>query len=417
MASHDSTANDISTLNGLFKEIYADKIKDLTPEGVILYKEIPFVQESKQTGNLYHVPVVLGSEHGFTYGGAQGEAFNLNDAVAGVMKDATVQGYEMVLRSRISVGAISRSLKGGKQAFENASKHLVSNMLKSMTKRLEIQLMYGQTDIGTVETVTLNDTQFTIEEENFIPGVWAGAEGMKISVDGTKATVGSVDFETRIVTVLDDAGAALQLPAKTAGSAITFFGASGKEFAGIDKIISQSTGTLFGIEVGSYSLWKGNVLGEASAARALTLSLIEDAVEAAVEKGLTEQDVVAIVNPASWNNLLSEQTAKRSFDSSYKSEKMENGSSSIEFYGQNGKISVKPSIYCKKGSAYILCMEEFLRVGSRDISFDLPGFEGEFIFALQGANGYEMRAYTDQALLCTAPAKNTILRNVHGVPA
>ena len=50
-------------------------------------------------------------------------------------------------------------------------------------------------------------------------------------------------------------------------------------------------------------------------------------------------------------------------------------------------------------------MDEFQRVGSRDISFDLPGFEGEFIFALEGKHAYEMRAYTDQALLCTSPAK------------
>ena len=409
-------ANNIESLNGLFKEIYADKIKDLTPEGVILYKEIPFVAESKTTGNLYHVPVVLGSEHGFTYGGKNGTAFDLNKSVAGQMEDATVQGYEMVLRSRISVGAISRSLKGGKQAFENASKHLVQNMLKSMTKRLEIQLMYGQANVGVVSAVSGND--ITIEAADFIPGVWAGAEGMKIdifSADGltNRNALGplaagieviNVDFDTKVITV-DDATGVL------ATDTIHFKGSrsgsnSFNEFKGVDAMLTQTSDELFGIQVGSYSLWKGNVL---TGTGSLTLTTIEEAVQRAVEKGLSEQDVCAIVSPATWNDLLTEQTAKRAFDSSYSSDKLERGSTEIEFYGQNGKISVKPSIYCKDGRAYILCMDEFLRVGSRDISFDLPGFEGEFIFALEGSHAYEMRAYTDQALLCTAPAKNTVI--------
>ena len=44
-----------------------------------------------------------------TYGGSNGDAFALNSSIAGVMKEAQVQGYEMVLRSVLSVGAASRS--------------------------------------------------------------------------------------------------------------------------------------------------------------------------------------------------------------------------------------------------------------------------------------------------------------------
>lgn len=412
-----ATTNDVDQLNGLFKEIYHDKIQDLIPEGVILYKEIPFVSESKVTGNLYHVPVVLGQEHGFSYGGPDGSAFTLNEAVAGVMKDATVQGFEMVLRSKISVGAISRSLKGGKQAFENASKHLVQNMLKSMTKRLEAQLMYGQTNIGVV--ASLSSQEITLEVSDFAPGIWAGAEGMIIDVFTAAGAVrqaglvvSAIDFDTKVVTVVGTTTGIVstdEINFKGAREASNVY----NEFIGIDAIISQATGNLFGISTTAYSLWNGNVLDNGGTPRDLTLAIIEDAVEKAVEKGLTEQDVCALVNPASWNKLLTEQVAKRAFDQSYSSDKSVAGSSTIEFYGQNGKITVKPSIYCKQGSAYILCLEEFQRVGSRDISFDLPGFEGEFIFALENTHAYEMRAYTDQALLCVAPSKNTVIRDLN----
>lgn len=58
------SVNTVDTLNGYFKESYADHIKDLVPEGVKLLKMIDFNSADKATGNLYHVPLDLGLEHG-----------------------------------------------------------------------------------------------------------------------------------------------------------------------------------------------------------------------------------------------------------------------------------------------------------------------------------------------------------------
>lgn len=46
-----ATANNIQTLNGLFKEVYADKLEHLIPEGVKVYNLIKFAQRNKQPGN------------------------------------------------------------------------------------------------------------------------------------------------------------------------------------------------------------------------------------------------------------------------------------------------------------------------------------------------------------------------------
>ena len=46
--------NTIGNLNGLFKETYADKLKDLIPEGLKLIKDIKFMSKDKQPGNLFH---------------------------------------------------------------------------------------------------------------------------------------------------------------------------------------------------------------------------------------------------------------------------------------------------------------------------------------------------------------------------
>ena len=172
-----SQANTIDTLNGLFQEVYADKIENLIPDGVKLYNMIPFNKESKALGNLYHQPVVLGLEHGVTYGGPNGDAFALNSSIAGVMKDAQVQGYEMVLRSVLSVGAASRSMNSN-SSFEKSTKHLVANMLRSFSRRLEVQLLYGKRGIGAIASVTTNAAgdELFISDASWAPGFWGGSE-------------------------------------------------------------------------------------------------------------------------------------------------------------------------------------------------------------------------------------------------
>ena len=44
----------LGNLNGLFKEVYADKLKELIPDMVKLLNMIKFMSKDKQPGNLYH---------------------------------------------------------------------------------------------------------------------------------------------------------------------------------------------------------------------------------------------------------------------------------------------------------------------------------------------------------------------------
>lgn len=46
--------NSIGNLNGLFKEVYADKLKELIPDGVKFLNMIKFSQRSDSLGNLFH---------------------------------------------------------------------------------------------------------------------------------------------------------------------------------------------------------------------------------------------------------------------------------------------------------------------------------------------------------------------------
>lgn len=401
----------VDNLNGLFKEVYANKVKDLVPEGVKLFNMVPFMSSEKQLGGTYHQPISLGLEHGFTYGGDTGAVFSLNASIASAMEDAQVKGCELVLRSAISIGAAARSVSS-KNAFEQATKRIVQVMLKSMHIRLEAQMMYGQVGLGAISAVATNDV--TIAAAEWAAGIWAGAKNMKVNIrqaGGTTrgdATITAVNLDTRTLT-LDSA------PVGTAATDIIwYFGAYGKEFAGLHKMISN-TGTIFNVDASEYELFKGNVIDGGTDADAgaafISFDLIEKAVTKAMEKGLMDEDVTALVNPKHWDKLLSDLNAKRQIDSSYSSKELNEGANSIKFHGQNGTIEIVSSLFVKEGYAYVLPIKELERVGSTEVTFQMPGVEeGRFFRLLNDDNGYELRLYTDQALFCPVIGQLSMIR-------
>lgn len=413
------SVNTVATLDGHFKEVYASKIRDLVPEGMKMLKLAEFSAAEKLLGNLYHQPVVLGLEHGFTYGGSAGEAFLLNAAVASPNRDAQVKGHELVLVSAISVGAASRSISS-KAAFEQETKRLVQNMLKSTQIRMEIQLMYGQSGIAKVAIVAGN--LLTICGSEWAAGIWSGSKNAALEIRSQagvlRGTCNVVKPDLKNQTVEVDvmpAGVSGNVDSENAGADVVYFkGAYNKEFAGLHKIITN-TSTIFNIDAAEFDLFKGNTVlcGTSEAAKAfISFEKVEEAIALCMEKGLTEEDVVCLVNPKHWNKLMTEQAAKRQYDTSYSSEKMENGSKSLIFYGQNGKIEIHASLFVKEGFAYIFPPAELERIGSSDITFERPGFPGKFFREMETSNGYELRAYSDQALFTSAPGKMAVLKYI-----
>jgi hypothetical protein len=389
-----TAANGLSTLNGFFKEAYADKLGELIPDGVKLLNKIKFMSKDKQPGNLYHQPVILGLEHGVP--------------VAGVVKDAQIKGNPVVMRSLLGYVAASRAAQGGSKAFMDATKFLVANMLRSMSKKLEIEMLYGQMGYATVASAT--GAVITITTSEWAPGIWAGAEGMPIefrSADGTisrgEAEVKSVDMDSRTVTLKS------VVPSLVSTDVIWHRGAFGNEFPGIHKILSITSGTLFNIDVGSYNLFRGNIYSAGSAA--LSFTKMNQGAARAVEKGL-DSTLLALVNPRAWANMLNDQAALRQYDSSYSSAEVQNGSKSIKFHSQNGEIEIEPSIYVKEGYAYLLDMSCWFRVGSTDMTFKRPGQGEEFFRDLENSAAYELRLYSDQALFCHRPGTNVLVNNI-----
>jgi hypothetical protein len=248
----------------------------------------------------------------------------------------------------------------------------------------------------------------TVTTAEWAPGIWAGANSMPLEIRSSAgvlrgyANVQTVNMDLRTVTVD-------LLPAGTVATDIIWHkGAYNNEFAGIHKILTN-TGVLFNIDAAQYDLFKGNTSSAGSGV--LSFAILQQAIARSVEKGL-DSDVAVFVNPRAWSDLLTEQAALRQYDYSYRSSVSENGAQEIMFHGQNGKVEIVPSIYVKEGYAYVLAMEDFMRVGSTDITFRRPGQGDDFFRELENNAGYELRAYTDQAAFCMAPGRSSLVTDI-----
>ncbi len=259
---------------------------------------------------------------------------------------------------------------------------------------------------------------YYIDKAQWATGLWAGKVGAQLQFykDDNSTLINTVDMT---ISSIDPVYKRIGLTAATSqgitdimaivqadfngGIYVYFNGTKGKDFLGIDQIITTS-GTLFGINNTTYSLFKGN---EYTASGALSLSQIIAATENAVAQGLME-DVCAYVPISAWNTLASTEAGLRRYDSSYKNGIAENGVQSLAFYGANGKIEIEPHPIVKAGEVFIIPKKQFIRVGATDVTFQTPGMDATEIFLQLPSNaGYEVRAYADQALLCMAPAKCT----------
>lgn len=416
--------NDVLTMDGLFREVYANEVEGLVPDSDLLAKLIEFVPQEQREGNLYHQPVILTREQGYTLNGASatvGTAFALNAAEAAQSQDAQVQGIEFVLQSAISYGAASRLLKtpeaGRVRAFVQGSQYLVENMIETASFVREVQLLYGQTGIGVVGVAngpaTTTTQSYTITDAQWASGIWAGMEnGFVDAYDTTLVTkrnaadvqVTLIDVDTKTVTLI---GAAADLDAIVATDVFSLRGGIVNDMAGLDKQLTNS-GTIFNINAANFSLWKPNSFS--ANAGPLSFTKLIQALNKPTSRGLKEP-FCFIVSPATWTDVMNDLSALRRYTESAGGS-LEQGSESLTFYSQSGHIEIKPHIYVKAGEAFGFPPGKAVRVGSDDITFRLPGGNDRFFENLQQNAGYGLRCYFNQAWIFRTPARGVKITGI-----
>jgi hypothetical protein len=418
-----TTTNTVEALEGLYKVVYGDGPQFLAPENVKLYKEIKF-SEAERIGKSFNFPVVLKMEQGYTYGGSSGDAFSLDEAVSGLMDEATLDGSEGLLRTKMSYRAAAKAASS-QAAFKRAMGVSLEMHQKSHVMRRELELLYGRSPTGlattTAVTVSSTTTTATVSAATWAVGIWAGMEGAKFNMfktsDGAKlADSANVDFT---LTKVDPENKQLVFEAASAGLAtaadnqntcyIDFAGSRAtmttthKQFEGIDYALTLAAGnTLWGIPT-DYTLWRGNSYACGSAK--LTLQKVLSGTNLAVGKAGLDEPAKLFVSPATWVDLADSISATRMTDSSYSTSEGKNGVEKVIYHGANGAIEVVIHNIVKEGEAWLLPLKHFKKVGSTDITLKNPGNGNKIFLELAANAGFEYRSYSDFALLIDAPAK------------
>lgn len=421
-----------SQASGIFKERYAPNVVDAIPEYTHILKRVTY-DKALAVGNLFHVPVILSDEAGFTHAANNAGDYALNGAISFQTQDAQVSPSQITLVSRISYDAFTQSL-ASEAAFERLSKMLLERMVSATSKRLEILMLYGGSGIAVTATSGSSEVSATtvytvaITTASWADGIWTGSKNQtvqfyKVSDDSLISsgadsvfTITSVDPVNRTITVTGTStgGAALKAVIITSPVALNVFynGAHDAEMIGLNTILTNTADELFNIDAEDWDLWRGNTYSAASGP--LTFGKLQSAVALAVGRGLDEK-VTVLVNHKTWANLLTDQAAVRRFDSSYSKNKAEAGSESLVFYSQNGPMEVLSHPCVKEGEAFLLPLNRVRRIGAgtSDMMFMPQSATNEEYFQyVPGYNSYEIRLYSNQAIIDELPARGVKITNI-----
>lgn len=422
-----------SDLSGMYKQVYGDDITDLIPETAKLIKLIPFVSKEKHTGDLYHQPVRVTYPHGVTYAARGSGAFSINSAIAAKLQDAQIGGSQILIEESIAYETAARALNAGPAAFKDATKYIIQGMLESSAKRVEMELLYGQssTGLGTIAStsnVNTTTTDIVISTGQWAAGIWAGMENAIVNIvnttdsnwagSGTALTSAAAADDVFTISTVTNSSRTIRVTGTTTGisnldtalstSDVCYpvwngeYGTSTAPngMAGLDKILTN-TGTLFNISATTYNLWRANT---STVSGALTMTKLLNGVSLAVQRGLDE-DALGFVNPDTWTVLNNDLAALRRLDSSYSGGKVENGAKDIVYHSQNGTITLVPYSLIKEGECFVFPKKRLIRCGAQELSMKTPGMGDQIFWQLPTSAGFGLRTYTDQALFLETPAR------------
>lgn len=413
--------NTEATLSGMFKQVYADKLADIVPASAKLAMDIPFSSRDL-LGDFYNQPVKLTRAHGWTVSDS-GTAYALNAPEPARSQNAQVKGSSFTMREAIGYTAATRLLKGDnagarKKAFISGTSYIVENMMETAAFVREVLLLHGQSDVGVLESdpgsSALTSRTITLTKATFIAALWSGMENGYIDVyDTTGATkrnatadfqVSSMSVENRTITIT---GVPTELDALTTGDKVYLRGTKSAGMLGLTSIVSNA-GTMFGINAATYSLWAGNTYSAASGS--LVFSKILQALNKPSNRGLMH-DYTFYLNPKTWTDSNNDLAALRRY-ADKAGGMIEQGAQSIQYFSHTGNIELKPHIFAKPGETVGIPKNKFKRIGSTDITFNIPGSNDNFFDQLPDNAGYGLRCFFDQAVFTNCPNLCLLINNI-----
>jgi hypothetical protein len=429
----------VENLNALAKTIFGDEgVPSLVPDFALIQQDVGF-QTGKKMGDYYEESVRLSIPKGVTHAAGDGTAgaFDLNDPVAGTQTKAKVYGFQKLLREQMS-NEDAFKLASSEQAFREGVPFFFEGMQIAGRRYVELMSLYGQSGIA-VTTGSGTDAGSTshiiaINPSYWADGIWAGALDEKLhvydvgddlvsSAANAIFVVSAVDFVNKTVTVTGTSTGITALESALSGGACKIFlydSVSGsldssptyKEAAGIYKLLSDTTSTIFNISRTTYGLWRPTIFDPAAAGQ-LTFNKIKFALSMALGQGGLMEGATLYVNNKNYDNVATEVMAQQRLNSTSVG-KVEIGVDEIVFKHAAGKCVLKghPMVWEGFGLGLAQPKKYWKRIGAADITTKVPGFGDDMFFPLGTKAGVEARIYTHQAIFSHAPAKSFLIKDL-----
>ncbi len=417
MALTTGTNADFQRGFNLLKRVYAKRVEDLVPESDRLSKDIPFAQPDQQIGQDFFQPVTLSREMGATFWN-DGSVKTLNQPLASADEVASIRGSEIAVRAALSYKFIQSALKkldgtrGGVKAFVNATVDRFARLSKGGSYFREATLLYGggtgaASNLGVISATTGSSGTTlvaTLSAAEFAVALWAGSEGGEFDIfaaNGTKrntaGTAGTADAVFKltgsnpITYAVTFTSNATNVSAVVAGDQIFFQGARGNDALGFVGAALTQSGNLWGINTGTYGLWRPTVIPVNGA---LTFAAVSEGAARVASTGFYG-DYDLYVSPKGFQDVCDDQTALVAHTTK-SSGNVTIGFDSVTFLTQAGKTHLKVHPYMKGALALGIPRGECMRIGSTDLTHTIDGY-GRMFRELENASGVEMRLYSDQA--------------------
>ena len=409
-----NTGETLTNAAGLVKQVYDDEVnKKVVPVSGILQKEVEFVPQDQHEGAQWNQPVLLQLPSGFTYGAGLA---TYQTIVPSQVQYAFLTGSNINLQDGVANDLIARTISN-KNSFMTAAKYTLMALEKGMKRQLETDILYGQSGLGQFSAIAATSgttSTVTMTDSTWASAIWSGFEGANINIYNAGSLVGtgpyvltSVNILNKTLLITGTSGDTTTLQALNGTTLDIYMSNSfGNQMLGVHGITASVAGTpstLFGLSTTSFSVWNANQFPVGSVA--MSLGKLEDGVGLAAARGAEDEDISTLINPVNYTNLVVEASSARRYDSSFKQGKLDNGARALEYYGPTGLIQLVSHPFVKQGYAYGLPLERCKRIGSVDVTFDLPGFAGPALYVPSSVfTGVLLTEFTSQAFYLEAPS-------------
>lgn len=424
------TIDDIAALNGLHKSVFGDRLEKAIPMFAKATKAISW-DSDKEVGKEYKFPVILVSEGGISRSEPEDSGFDLQPAINGIIREASLKPYAHVGRAKIAYSAAFQagaSNENSKKAYASATGVVIQNLMDSQAREIELDILgYGRDGIGEVAVNAANVITFT--DASWAAGAWPGRLGHKLEffsaqaeTSTKRAGAGSDSLGTGYytITAIDIANKQITLDDSTnivAGDhAYTRMMKSAtlyKSMVGLSQILG-STGTLFGIVGSTYELFTGNTY---SVGGNLSVPDVLAALAQIAPKG-GEGEFQLWCSPLAYSVINSDMASLVQFDGN-KHGPYKMGSDSLMIKGSTGSVSISSHTMMKDGHAFLWQPKNYFRSGTTPPTLDRSKIQGgkgagagQYFTDSPDAASYVLRSWSSQFIGTAFPGRGCLLTDI-----